>query len=95
MATTMEYKNFVLEQLSHLEDIKVKPMMGEYLIYYKGVYVAGICDNRLLVKRTKTNVIFSLKETLPYERGKSMYLVEEFSGNFLKRLFDCTLEGLK
>lgn len=96
MASSKEYRDYILEQLSELEDIKTKPMMGEFLLYYKGVYVAGICDNRLLVKKTKTNTLFSLREELPYEGGKPMYLVEEVDDrSFLKTLFDATLEGLK
>lgn len=95
MSTTEEYKQFILDQLSHL-DIHVRPMMGEYLLYYKGVYMAAICDNRLLVKRSKSNARFALKEELPYEGGRIMYLVEELDNReYLRDLFDATLEGLR
>lgn len=95
MASTEEYKQFLLDQLSDL-DIRVRPMMGEYLLYYKGVYMACICDNRLLVKPSKDNARFSLKEEFPYEGGKSMYLVEELDNReYLRELFDATLEGLR
>ncbi len=50
MATTKEYKDFILEQLSLLENITCKSMMGEYLLYYNGVLFGGIYDDRLLVK---------------------------------------------
>lgn len=50
MASSKEYLNFILEQLSGLEEITYKPMMGEFIIYYRGKIVGGIYDDRLLVK---------------------------------------------
>ena len=55
MATTIEYKDFILEQISLLEDITCKPMMGEYLLYYKGILFGGIYDDRLLLKINEGN----------------------------------------
>ena len=50
MASTKEYLDFVREQLSGLEEIRVRPMMGEYLLYYQGKVVGGVYDDRLLLK---------------------------------------------
>ena len=50
MATTKDYISFILDQLSGLEDITCRSMMGEYIIYYRGRIAAYVCDNRLLVK---------------------------------------------
>lgn len=50
MATTKEYKDFILEQLSLLDNITYKQMMGEYLLYYNGLLFGGIYDDRLLIK---------------------------------------------
>jgi len=50
MASTIEYRDYVLEQLSILDNISYKPMMGEYLLYYRGVLFGGIYDDRLLIK---------------------------------------------
>ena len=60
MATTKEYRDFILEQLKLLDNITCKPMMGEYLLYYKDVLFGGIYDDRLLVKIIKDtfNCIF-------------------------------------
>ena len=55
MATTKDYKNYILEQLSILSDITYRPMMGEYLLYYKGILFGGIYDDRLLVKKVDNN----------------------------------------
>lgn len=77
MATTKEYRDFVLEQLSLLDNITYKPMMGEYLLYYDGIYFGGICDDRLLVKIVPSNKKYKMQESLPYEGAKSMYLVED------------------
>ncbi len=77
MATKKEYKDFVLEQLSLLDNITCKSMMGEYLLYYNGVLFGGIYDNRLLVKIVKSNKKLNMKEAIPYTAAKPMYLVDE------------------
>ena len=55
MPTTKEYKYFILEKLEMLDNIICKPMIGEYLLYYNGIYFGGICDNRLMVKIVQIN----------------------------------------
>ena len=55
MASTKDYRDYILEQLSVLDDITCKPMMGEYLLYYDGILFGGIYDDRLLVKREDNN----------------------------------------
>ena len=77
MATSKDYKDFIVEQLSFAGDITVKPMMGEYLLYYNGKLFGGIYDNRLLVKITKSNEKYRMDKVLPYEGAKSMFLVED------------------
>lgn len=75
MATTKNYMNFILEQLNLLDDITYKQMMGEYLLYYKKVLFGGIYDNRLLVKMVSGNKKYNMKESIPYEGARPMYLV--------------------
>ena len=65
MASNKEYLDFVLEQLSELEDITYKAMMGEYILYYRGKIIGGIYDDRLLVKPVNSAV--SLMPTATYE----------------------------
>lgn len=77
MATTKEYKEFILEQLDLLDNIVCKPMMSEYLLYYKGVLFGGIYDDRFLVKKLSTNKKYNMKESIPYEGAKPMYLVDD------------------
>ena len=78
MATTKEYKDFILEQLCLLKDITCKSMMKEYLLYYKGVLFGGIYDNRLLVKTVKSNEKYNMQKSIPYDGAKPMYLVTDF-----------------
>ena len=95
MATTKEYKDFILEQLDPLGDITVKPMMGEYLLYYNGKLFGGIYDNRLLVKITKSNEKYRMDKVLPYEGAKSMFLVEDMDDREkLKNIVLDTYKGL-
>lgn len=76
MATTKEYKDFVLEQLNLLDDISCKKMMGEYLLYYKKVLFCGIYDNRLLVKIVESNKKYNMSKETPYGKAKLMFLVD-------------------
>lgn len=76
MPTKKSYKEFVLEQLNGLNGITCKPMMGEYLLYYNKVLFGGIYDDRLLVKKTKTNATYNMCEELPYDGAKPMFLVD-------------------
>ena len=77
MATSKEYKEFILEQLDLLDNITCKAMMGEFLLYYDDVLFGGIYDNRLLVKIVDTNKKYNMGEAIPYESAKPMYLVDD------------------
>lgn len=74
MATEKETLDFVLSQLAGIEGISSRKMMGEYLIYYRGKVVAGIYDDRFLVKKTKGSVALlpDMAEEIPYEGAKPM-----------------------
>lgn len=52
MASRKEYLDFILEQLSELDDVSYRAMMGEYILYYRGKVVGGVYDDRLLLKPT-------------------------------------------
>ena len=77
MATTKDYKDFILEQLNLLDNITCKSMMGEYLLYYNGLLFGGIYDDRLLVKIVDSNKKYNMQESIPYESAKPMYLVDD------------------
>lgn len=97
MASSKEYLNFILEQLSSLDDIAHRMMMGEYIIYYKGKIMAYICDDRLLVKPTLSAkaLMPSAKYEPPYEGAKDMLLVEEVDdAQFLVDLFEAMYDEL-
>lgn len=91
MASSKEYLNFVMGQLSELEEITYRKMMGEYIIYFHGKIVGGIYDDRLLVKPVKSAVNFmpNVVYEIPYEGAKEMLLVDEIDDkNFLTGLFN-------
>ena len=77
MATSKEYKDFILEQLDLLNNITCRSLMGEFLLYYNDVLFGGIYDDRLLVKIVDTNKKYNMQEQIPYERAKPMYLVDD------------------
>ena len=77
MATSKEYKNFILEQLDSLDNINCRAMIGEYLLYYNNILFGGIYDDRLLVKIVNSNKKYNMQEQIPYESAKPMYLVDD------------------
>lgn len=96
MASNKDYLEYILEQLRLLDDIKYKPMMGEFLLYYKGKLFGGIYDNRLLVKKTDTNNVFNLSEAIPYDGAKTMYIIEDVdNAEVVKYIIISTCKGLK
>lgn len=97
MASSKEYLSFVLEQLSDLDNVAYRAMMGEYIIYYRGKIVGGIYDDRLLVKPTKSALEYMPTVTyeLPYDGAKEMLLVDEVdSRQFLTKLFEAMYDEL-
>ena len=89
MASSKEYLDFVLEQLSDLDGITVRPMMGEYLLYVDGRLAGGVYDNRLLVKPVPAALALlpDAPQETPYPGAKPMLLVEEVEdGAFLREL---------
>ena len=96
MATTKEYRNFIVEQLSVLDNITCKPMMGEYLLYYDGLLFGGVYDDRLLVKIVENNKKYQMEEAIPYKGAKPMYLVDDVDNiDILKDIVIDTCKGLK
>ncbi|HRR77798.1 MAG TPA: TfoX/Sxy family protein [Ruminococcus sp.] len=97
MASGKEYLDFVLEQLSGLDDISYRAMMGEYIIYYQGRIVGGIYDDRFLVKPTRSarEMMPAAAYELPYEGAKEMLLVEDIDNRgFLESLLTAMLDEL-
>ena len=77
MATTKEYRDYILEQLNLLDSVTCKSMMGEYLLYYNGILFGGIYDDRLLVKMVDSNRKYNMQESIPYDSAKPMYFVDD------------------
>lgn len=97
MATTKDYLNFILEQLSELDGITHRQMMGEYIIYHHGKIAAYLCDNRLLVKPVASAVKLMPDAVYepPYDGAKDMPVVENVDDReFLKTLFEAMYEEL-
>ena len=95
MASSKEYLDYILEQLSGLDEISCRAMMGEYIIYYRGKIVGGIYDDRFLVKPVKSAAAMmpDAEMELPYEGAKEMLLVDnvenrEFLRDLLEAMYD-------
>ncbi len=97
MSSSKEYLDFVLEQLSELDDVTYKPMMGEYIICYRGKIVGGVYDDRFLVKPVKAakDMMPEAELELPYEGAKEMLLVDNIENKeFLRKLLEGMVDAL-
>ena len=97
MASSKDYLEYILEQLSDLDDISHRAMMGEYIIYYRGKIVGGIYDDRFLVKPVKSamEMMPDADMELPYEGAKEMIMVPDVENReFLKELFEAMYDEL-
>ena len=95
MASTKEYKAFILEQLRKL-NVTDRYMMSEYILYFNGVIFGGIYDDRLLVKKTETNKKYNMEEVIPYRNAKPMYYVTDVDNeDTLIQIVLDTYEGLR
>ena len=97
MASSKGYLDFILEQLSGLDEVSYRAMMGEYIIYYRGKIVGGIYDDRFLVKPTKSAVAMMVNASmeLPYEGSKEMLIVDNVENrDFLRELVEAMYDEL-
>lgn len=97
MASSTEYLEFILEQLSGLENIAYRAMMGEYILYYRGKIIGGIYDDRFLVKPTKSamGMMPDADREIPYEGAKEMLLVDNVDNReFLTELLTSMVDEL-
>ena len=97
MASSKEYLDFILEQLSLLDGVTWRGMMGEYIIYYQGKIIGGIYDDRFLAKPTKSALAMmpEADREIPYEGAKEMLLVDNVdSREFLRDLIEAMAEEL-
>ena len=97
MASSKDYLEFILEQLSGLNEITHRSMMGEYILYYRGKVFGGIYDDRFLVKPTKSvkAMMPDADMELPYEGAKEMIRVDDVDDReFLRELVEAIYEEL-
>ena len=91
MASSKEYLEFIMEQLSELDDVSYRAMMSEYIIYFRGKVIGGIYDDRFLVKPTASAkaLMPDADMEIPYEGAKEMIQVDDVENReFLKKLFE-------
>lgn len=97
MASSRQVLDFILDQLSGLEGITYRAMMGEYLLYYRGKLFGGVYDDRLLIKPTKAAAAMlpGAEYEAPYEGAKPMLAVDRpEDGAFLRALITATADQL-
>lgn len=94
MATSKNTRDFIQDILSDLGNIKIRPMMGEYLLYYKDTLFGGIYDNQVLIKKCDSNKKYNMKEKNPYKGAKPMYIADIDNISELEEIIIVTSEEL-
>ena len=96
MASTKEYLTYILEQLSGLDDVRYRAMMGEYILYYRGKVVGGVYDNRLLLKPAPSAraLLPDAPMELPYEGAKAMLLADADDRELLASVLTAMVDEL-
>ena len=97
MASSKDYLDFILDQLSEIDEITWRKMMGEYILYYRGKIVGGIYDDHFLVKPVKSAVAMMPNAVMerPYEGAREMLLVDNVENrDFLKELLEAIFNEL-
>lgn len=97
MASSKEYLDYILEQLSEFDEITYRAMMGEYIIYYRNKVIGGIYDDRFLVKNIKAaaDLMPEAALELPYDGAKEMLMVDDVENKgFLRELLETMHDAL-
>lgn len=97
MASSREYLEYIMEQLSSIEDVSYRPMMREFIIYCQGKIIGGVYDDRFLVKPTKAaaKLMPEAEEVVPYPGAKPLLLVDEVDNRmFLSELIAQMIDEL-
>ena len=81
MPSSHNFLLYVLDNLSNLRDITYRKMMGEYILYYRGVVIGGVYDYRFLIKPLKSALMLlpDAEMDIPYEGAKKMLRVDDIS----------------
>ena len=97
MTSSRNYLDFVLDRLSDVDDVTYRPMMGKYILYFKGKVIGGIYDDRFLVKPTKSakRLMPEAAYETPYTGAKDMLLVDNIDdSDFLRELLEALYADL-
>ena len=95
MASSKEYRDYILEQVSEVPNVSCRPMMGVFLLYANGILFCGIYDDRLLVIIVPENEKYKMSQEIPYDGAKPMYLVEDIDNKSnLAEIIESTTKGL-
>lgn len=95
MPSSKEFIDFVVDQSGLAGDLTSRPMMGEFLLYYRGALIGGIYDNRLLLKKNAANASLGLCEAIPYQGAKTLLFVNVDDHDEVRKAILATAEGIK
>lgn len=89
-------KRFIEELTEGLWEVRVRPMMGDYVLYCRDKVVGDVCDNRLYIKITPASrvLLSGAPEIPPYLGAKPHFCVESRDKAFLQKLLFAVADDL-
>lgn len=88
MATSIEFIDYVCEQLSGIGEVRYKKMFGEYMVYVNDKPVVIVCDDTAYVKKLPC-IEENMKEAecgCPYEGAKEHYVLDIDDDAFARKI---------
>jgi len=78
MASSVDFIDYLLEQLNDLGEVSSKKMFGEYMIYVNLKPVILVCDNLAYVKKWECLEILCTNNDIgfPYHGAKEHYILD-------------------
>ncbi len=78
MASSLDFAEYVMEQLNGAGTLRYRKMFGEYCIYVNDKPIVLVCDDRVFVKIIPelADIMIGAERGFPYEGAKERYLLD-------------------
>lgn len=88
MATSMDYMEYVCEQITGTGDIRYRKMFGEYMVYVNDKPVLLVCDNTVYVKclNSIAEKMEDAQTGIPYKGAKPHYILDIEDQDFCREI---------
>lgn len=88
MSTTVDFIEYICEQISGVGNIRYRKMFGEYMIYVNDKPILLVCDNTVFVKKLDC-IAEKMREAdtgVPYSGAKEHYILDIENAGFSREI---------